>query len=272
MAARDIDAWAAGFFDGDGTIRMQSALDVRVAQCGPVNAIPNALTRLQNEYGGWIRVARDQINRQRTLYEWILTDANDVFNFIERVLVFSIIKSPQLVAAMEFLIERDSFPPHSRQRAPLRKELDEELRRLKQNYHLVNVPTPSSINFQWLAGFFDAEGCVTISNERKRSPGDASIAVYFAQKNCPRLLEVIAVGCNGRVRKDQTVVCFNGQRAENILRRIRDYTTVKQEQIDAALQLRAITCSRKRGCPYTAASVQRIQQLRSRLKILKHVT
>ncbi len=94
---------------------------------------------------------------------------------------------------------------------------------------------------QWAAGFFDGEGCVTISR-RDRSPGfkEHFLAVQVGQNN-KRPLEVLHARFGGCFTKSG---CWrwrcHGSAACRFLQAIGPYSLVKRREVDLALELRAL--------------------------------
>ena len=96
---------------------------------------------------------------------------------------------------------------------------------------------------QWLAGFFDGEGCVCAS---KRGDNIYNIDVSIAQTGNPLLLMMIAakfpnsnyVDYKPRLgSKNAQVIRWIGRYTIEILEYIKDHSIIKKVQIEAALEI-----------------------------------
>lgn len=103
----NIKAYLSGHFDGEGCIRMglKDSGKLRQRLTITVNVSSKDTLNLYAKYfSGSIRENKYSTNKQ--LYIWTLQKNNDLYNFIEAVLQFSIEKRPQLILAKEWLLKR----------------------------------------------------------------------------------------------------------------------------------------------------------------------
>jgi hypothetical protein len=97
---------------------------------------------------------------------------------------------------------------------------------------------------QWAAGFFDGEGSVSILRRTRGGFIEHMLAVAVGQNDQRPLLALRdAYGgsqCNSKTPSGCWRWRIHGGAAEAFLRRIRPYSIVKADQIDLALELRAL--------------------------------
>jgi len=92
---------------------------------------------------------------------------------------------------------------------------------------------------QWLAGFFDGEGCICSRNNTQRLP---NITVSIEQAE-PKVIAVIAFKFNFRIIEHEVRgrkyfgVCMGGRSALPFLKVIKDYVICKRRQVEAAIEL-----------------------------------
>lgn len=122
---------------------------------------------------------------------------------------------------------------------------------------------------QWLAGFFDGEGCVSAS---KRGPM-YSVKVSIAQSD-PIILSVIALKFNNTTfscsesklsKRPSFAVIWTGRSVLEILEYIKDHVIVKRKQVEAAIELANILSKRttngKGGVSFTQAEADERERL-----------
>jgi len=97
---------------------------------------------------------------------------------------------------------------------------------------------------QWAAGFFDGEGSVSLLRRKRGGFIEHMLAVAVGQNDQRPLLALKAAyggsQCNSKTPSGCWRWRLHGAEAEAFLRRIRPYSIVKADQIDLALELRAL--------------------------------
>lgn len=97
---------------------------------------------------------------------------------------------------------------------------------------------------QWAAGFFDGEGSVSVLRRVRGGFIEHMLAVAVGQNDQRPLLalrdEYGGSQCNSKTPSGCWRWRIHGGQAEAFLRRIRPYSIVKAEQIDLALEIRAL--------------------------------
>lgn len=105
-------AWAAGFFDGEGCVRIQKESVQRrlnlhyLLQVIVVNTDPAPLDALSEWFGGNVH-RRDRTDGHKTLWWWELGSAA-AERFLRAIRPYSIVKCEQIDLALEF---RATFDP-----------------------------------------------------------------------------------------------------------------------------------------------------------------
>ncbi len=103
-----------------------------------------------------------------------------------------------------------------------------------------------NVNIAWVAGFFDGEGCVSITR-RQRSANfvEHFMAVQIAQKD-PRPIRLIHDefgGCLTIARRGKSsffYLRFHGKTAERFLKAIEPYVICKDKEVHLGLELRGL--------------------------------
>jgi hypothetical protein len=95
---------------------------------------------------------------------------------------------------------------------------------------------------EWAAGFFDGEGCVSISVDRSKQTPQHDLTVSVSQKHC-RPLDELQIQHGGSISPTKTPSgCWRwrlaGGKAERFLRRIYPHSLEKHSQITLALAFR----------------------------------
>ena len=103
----NVKAYLSGNFDGEGCIRMA------LKDSGKLKQRLIIIVSLANKqtlelyakcFNGAIRLRKNFTNKP--LYSWTLVKNDDLYNFIEAIIPFSIEKKPQLELAKEWLLKR----------------------------------------------------------------------------------------------------------------------------------------------------------------------
>lgn len=97
------------------------------------------------------------------------------------------------------------------------------------------------ISAEWLAGFFDGEGCVSINKIPRNTNGrnhQYTCGASVSQKNKAILQLIHEDFPEGRLVWSSRVwnLCFSGKRAKRFLEFIRNHSLLKRDQIEVALR------------------------------------
>lgn len=103
-------AWAAGFFDGEGTVTIRAMRTWSTAPSISVNQVnKDPLHALQALYGGRIHVSKREQGNQRQVHGWELSGAANVRGALESMLPYLVVKYEQAVVGLQ-LCERIGAP------------------------------------------------------------------------------------------------------------------------------------------------------------------
>ena len=137
--------YLAGFFDGDGCVACHglSGTQMRVSQ-----SLQNAgiLIRFIEAFGGSIALQGKGLGFSQPVLRWCAT-GETARNAAKVLYPYSAVKTPQLALALAW----PSCPTERRRHV-------KELATLKQRSNVVN--SQFTMSWAYLAGFFDAEGCI----------------------------------------------------------------------------------------------------------------
>jgi hypothetical protein len=165
--------WFAGFLDGDGSINVvdKKYLRIEIGQCNPF-----PLFQIESHFGGNINVKDNGGVNSRKIFNWSINCSN-----VERV-VNSI--SKHVILESEHVNKsRDYFKADD---TDTRSKIATEIKSITKSYDKANY---DRINDEWISGFFDAEGEVSLTNHNDGKNSKYSICI--TQKSCLPLLQDI---------------------------------------------------------------------------------
>lgn len=206
--------YLAGFIDGDGSIYYgRNGINVSVLQCSP-----KILLHLYKQFGGNIRSIdnKKKDGFKRNSYLWSINGSTCI-PFLEYIHGHVIIDCDKVTLALEWFKTSDTTQ---------RNELGCKIRLLDKNTN--NIKDYSKVNIKYIAGLFDAEGCVAFNLKgTKQVPNRA---IYITQKCDQRLLESVKnlFEC-GSVNKTRYTV-YGKDSIALILTSILPYLVVKQQE------------------------------------------
>ncbi|CAK9077899.1 unnamed protein product [Durusdinium trenchii] len=153
--------YLVGFFDGDGCVTMikqRGSISLRVGQALDSASV---LMRFRDSLGGGIYLERVRTGAQQASLQWVV--CSTTMQHAARVLckVPSMQRAQLQIAAAGTIIEAD------------RSDVAQKLKQLKQNDH---VPARFHCSWPYFAGFFDAEGSISVG-------GCAGLQLKVWQKN-----------------------------------------------------------------------------------------
>lgn len=164
-------AWAAGFFDGEGTTLVHTdasrpgyfRLEVKVPQHG-VGAVPQVLFRFQAAVLGMGKIDRPKADGTYMWRSCGYEEAQAVIALLWRLL--GPVKRAQAASAMQ--VVRAQYEARRYEARPSRR------RGVPHVGHQIDPPTPvaaADLERAWAAGFLDAEGCFGLARSRPRKDG-----------------------------------------------------------------------------------------------------
>lgn len=209
----------AGFFDGDGNVKIDGTSPVlRINQAGNNQVNLDDVRRATN--AGSVRVSRPATDTKAQMTEWAVC-GSDAIRIAEMLAPHSLMTSKR----DQLLILAD-WPNYSKRREDRARMVE----RVSQLKHAKDEPIdPSRVTDAYIGGLFTAEGCVAVEGHTTRR-------VSIAQK-CDAVLVAMRERLGmGRIHGVDLV--FRGEEAIRLLQRIRPFVGPgKLEQVDLALNL-----------------------------------
>lgn len=215
------EAYLAGFFDGDGCIQvLDGGLVMHVAQSSSDDKEPPVLIEFQRYFGGVVCLAAKRTNVQRAQFSWRVNGELGM-RLVRIVAARGVVKRPQAELVIKAIQQRGH--PNLKIRLNDPKSVQKQIKKMKHEYGQVPI-IQSRINTAWLAGFFDADGCVM---------WDHTPEVQWTKKKCKQLIKSIRKTVNsGSITKDKRSVLLCGEDATTWMIKMRPHLFVKGEQID----------------------------------------
>lgn len=274
-ATRPLDplelAWAAGFFDGEGSTSLHHQasrprsvrLDVVISQKGTEDGPPPTLLRFQKALGGIGRMTRKP--SRGLVYQWAARGRDE--GFLTIALLWHELGSRKKAQANEAVRSvLDHYETISGSRPAPRP-------------HVVQLRTVASCasaaqrDAAWAAGFLDAEGYFGIPKRLKRARGPDWLCVRASAtqratggEDVPEVLLRLRRTLGGRIEAHGGTDTYKwtvegGRGVRSVLGRVgRHLGTIKRRQADAALalfesqtRLRGDAARCLRGHPYSRA-------------------
>ncbi len=247
-------AYVAGFFDAEGCIRTdkdKGRLYVSINQTHfPV------LNQINNMFNGSITDLHTRQELRKQAWCWTLISENTIL-FLESICPYSIEKRKQIELALKYQKElkiNHNGGGHqikiTTEEYQQRKYIYNELRKLKnenETYTYVVPEMAKDIQINYLAGFFDGEGCVRI-NKDSRAEGSYTLFVSISNSNFS-ILELYQSMFGGNIislktEKEHYKKIYQwrvvARKALSFLKMIEFHTIVKKEQIKTAIEFKEL--------------------------------
>lgn len=216
MKKEDFKKYLAGFIDGDGSIFVSESKNSCSLCVSFIQSIQEFVEFVNDNYSNKGRIYSDS-RKDRTCYTVRFCGEN-TREILEDVKDYIIIKKPQCLKALEFLDCKSV-----EEKLKISKELKvlNKDKTYEKEYNL----TP-----QYLAGLFDAEGCITMKT-------DFSLRVKLTQKCDIKILEEINKKYTNNTVIDNYACIFWGINSKKLFDDIREYCIIKIPQISIACDL-----------------------------------
>ena len=263
-------AYLAGFFDGDGCVSLNKTKGVFSLAINQSVKGAEALMRFRQHFGGSISREKDGNGFMRPKLQWQLY-GEAVKRASTLLTKHSRTKRSQLQLSARGLLKKAS-----------RLQVADELKLLKKGDY---VPDNRQLSWQYLAGFFDAEGCIKVY------PHSASIVLELAQVKPAILMQILSFlhrhqHLCGKLYTHKSayyrIACCGTEECKGILQELlahglqqkreqanlaRDLTSQNHVEIrDALFQLTGQQSRYKRLDSLGMEISKQIQQVRSRLR------
>ena len=240
----DVDEkkYAAGFFDGDGSVYITVEhgsiyrLGVRVSGTNR-----ESLEWLLSRFGGWLVKAADSRKNRKPGWQWVCSAAK-AENFLETVKGFLCIKTEQVDLAILLLKRKER---RFRYMSPVELAARETIRiRLSKMKKRLDFPTPDGLADEaYAAGFFDAEGSVSVTAGGSSTQLNVNVAntIYasleFLRRSFGGSIYSKGVGKSDNCKRVPSwTLRFVDRAAVKFLMLMRPYLIVKRSQADLGIK------------------------------------
>lgn len=224
--------YVSGFFDGDGSICITQGLSLQVmfSQC-----VKSVLLKLQNIFGGTIYTRNMDHDTNRRDQHSLRICGKDCEKIFKYLLKGSIMKLDQIKIGIKMLnmIDMNGLEDE-------KIKLREQMRDLNKEYKKTHNKEYNRINWEYIAGLFDAEGCLYLKavTRQDKSVNYKFVYIKITQKNDYKLLDAIKVFTGHGNTSDKTSWIVNRiDFAKYDLNKILPYLIVKKEQAELCIEL-----------------------------------
>lgn len=246
--------YAAGFIDGDGSLMIIRSTGRVSPYHSPVITVASTDKAISdqflNNFGGAVATRIDTRNPHwKPMFYWTLRIPVNG-GFLRELILHLILKKPQAEACLQMANRLVLFHGRQRKRLPedelvIRNGLCNEVRRLNE----LRCTCPhdgAKPSLAYLAGFFDAEGCVHVSKHIKGRM--AQRIIVNVTNRCKWICEQFASAFGGNVCRANKN-CWQWQCSSRVaqwfLDNIKDYLILKKERALNALDI--YSSPRERG-------------------------
>lgn len=175
----------SGFFDGDGSICITEGLSLQIqfTQC-----VVSILNKIKDIFGGSLykSEARNENCRDTYSLRFCGRDCEEILKYLD---IGSIMKWEQIQIAKQFINMNKLNGLESK-----KVELKEKMRKLNKSYKKTHNKPYDKINWEYIAGIFDAEGCIYMRQHQKHQSSEFKHKfgyIKITQTNDYKLLEKI---------------------------------------------------------------------------------
>jgi len=236
-------AYVAGFMDAEGCICIVKAKTRYFLKVVVANTNSGALRRVQEVMNRNVSMYKDNRKRHSQLF-YLAVYGKSAKSFLERIMPYLRVKKTQALLAVDFQSKVQNKP-----KLPIyvQDNYREQVSLLKHRPYSVNdkkfgiyVEPAKDIDFPYISGFFDGEGCIRISNRK----GVYRFKVNIINTNLDVLKKIqeIAGGSLYKypIYNTNYLQVFSLDLYCNIAKRflegIRPYLIIKREQAQLALE------------------------------------
>lgn len=167
-------SYISGFIDGDGSISIMKIKDGYNPRTSIAQSRTNVLLIICHYFGGFIQQNKTESKETRAQYTYI-NRGKTLSKFVDYIKDHILIKKTQIDALSEFM---EYYKRHNK------SDIKEKLCQTVLSANKIKIPleiNSSQLNDYYLAGFFDADGCIMI---RKKKNGDLTkgVSIKITQK------------------------------------------------------------------------------------------
>lgn len=218
-------SYISGFIDGDGSVSIMKIKDGYNPRTSIAQSRTNVLLIICHHFGGFIQQNKTESKATRAQYTYI-NRGKTLSKFVDYIKNHILIKKTQIDALSEFM---EYYKRHNK------SDIKEKLCQTVLSANKIKIPleiNSSQLNDYYLAGFFDAEGCIMI---RKKKNGDLTkgVSIKITQKNNPSMLLAIQRYLGyGKIEGFNWILYGNVNNSCNdFISRIINYSIVKYNQL-----------------------------------------
>lgn len=177
--------YLAGFFDGDGSICITQGLSLQIQFSQSVLSI---LNKIKSIFGGslYSRDGKNENQRRQHTLRFCGRDCEKLLKYLD---IGCIMKWDQIQVAKKFINLNNLQGLEDR-----KIQLREKMRKLNKAYKKTHNKPYDKINWEYIAGIFDAEGCIYMRQRQKKNGKDFRYLfgyIKICQKNDFQLLNKI---------------------------------------------------------------------------------
>lgn len=214
-------SYVAGFIDGDGSIYINQQKQGFCLQVQVTQSVLNILQEFLEQFGGNLYKSTVSKNENQRLHHGWRVCGKKSKPIIDILLTNGVMKYEQAQIANEFM-NLINKPNKTQEKLLL-------CTRLKNQYQHRTNSQYNRINIQYIAGLFDAEGCIHIRFDEKYNK--FRWFVKLTQKSDTLILTKILEYMNIIARYDNfAFVIERKDDCVNFVKALRDYLIVKQAQ------------------------------------------
>jgi hypothetical protein len=218
-------SYISGFIDGDGSVSIMKIKDGYNPRVSIAQSRTNVLLIICHHFGGFIQQNKTELKETRSQYTYI-NRGKTLSTFVDYIKDHILIKKTQIDALSEFM---EYYKRHNK------SDIKEKLCQTVLSANKIKIPleiNSSQLNDYYLAGFFDAEGCIMI---RRKKNGDLTkgISIKITQKNNPSMLLAIQqyLGYGKIVNYYWILYSNTNNSCSDFISRIINYSIVKYNQL-----------------------------------------
>lgn len=224
--------YVSGFFDGDGSICITQGLSLQImfSQC-----VKSVLLKFQSIFGGSIYTRNMDHHENRRDQHSLRICGLECEKILKYLLKGSIMKLEQVKVAVK-LLNMINMTGLEEEKVKLR----ERMRTLNKQYKKTHNKPYERMNWEYISGIFDAEGCVYLKAIKRKDGSVRHKFVYIkiTQKNDYKLLDTIKEFTGHGITSDKTSWIVNRMDfAKFDLNKILPHLIVKKEQVELCLEL-----------------------------------
>lgn len=152
--------YVAGLFDAEGCVYIQKHYQLSVKI---VNTNLKVLKLIKNIYGGDLFFNNDNgKNGELKSWEWYIVSDNAIV-FLKKINIFLIEKKKQVDLAIEYQENKSKNPLHLKVPIDEIEKREKFRKKINELKYVTFSEKISTISTEYLAGFFDGEGCISMN-------------------------------------------------------------------------------------------------------------